>query len=78
MLAYNGSLIYSGARFGVEFPVKSTEVLKSGNSGKNGYFINDLYITANFSWYHHPDFHDNFYVTTGFLIRRTKPNGFLT
>jgi len=43
MLAYNSSLIYSGARLGVEFPVKSTEVLKSGNTGKNGYFVNDIF-----------------------------------
>lgn len=77
-LAYNSSLIYSGARLGVEFPVKTTCVNKFRNSGKKKYFINDLFVTANFSWYHHPDFHDNFYVTTGFLIRRTKPNGFFT
>jgi len=77
-LAYNSSLIYSGARLGVEFPVKTTYVNKFRNSGKKKYFINDLFVTTNFSWYHHPDFHDNFYVTTGFLIRRTKPNGFFT
>lgn len=77
-LAYNSSLIYSGARFGVEFPVKSTEVSKSGNSVKKRDFINDLYITANFSWYHHPQFHDNIYFTSGCILRRTKPNGFFT
>lgn len=77
-LAYNSSLIYSGARFGVEFPVKSTEVSKSGNSVKKRDFINDLYITANFSWYHHPQFHDNIYLTSGCILRRTKSNGFFT
>jgi len=68
-LAYNSSLIYSGIRLGVEFPVKSRE--------KKDY-VNDLFITANLSGYHHPGFHDNLYATTGLLMRKTRPDGFFT
>lgn len=77
-LAYNSSLIYSGARLGVEFPVKTTYVNKFRNSGKKRDFIRDLFVTINLSWYHHPQFHDNIYFTSGCILRRTKPNGFFT
>ena len=35
-------------------------------------------MTANLSWYHHPAFHDNCYLTVGWTMRRTKLNGFVT
>jgi len=77
-LSYNSSLIYPGARFGAEFPIKTTYKAKFKKSGKEKDFVKDRFISANISWYHHPYFHDNLYLTAGWTMRRTKSTGFLT
>jgi hypothetical protein len=76
-LSYNGSLIYPGARFGFEFPVRSIELTKKKSSGEK-IFIKDRFVTAQIGWYHHTSFHDNLYLTTGFTMRRIQPRGFFT
>lgn len=77
-LSYIGSLIYPGARFGVEFPVNTIYISKIRKSGKTKDFSKDRFVTANLSWYHHPAFHDNVYLLAGWTMRRTKSHGFLT
>ena len=77
-LSYNSSLIYGGARAGAEFLLKSDSIHKIRKSGRESHFINDLFIGVNLSWYHHPGFHENIYLTAGPIWRRTKPGGFFT
>jgi hypothetical protein len=77
-VSYNSSLIYPGTRFGVEFPLETIFFTKINRSGKKKDFIRDRFVTSGFSWYHHPEFHDNLYLTGGWTMRRTKSNGFLT
>jgi hypothetical protein len=77
-LSYNSSLIYPGVRAGVEFPVNTIYLTKIKRSGKKSEYVKDRFVTANLSWYHHPEFHDNLYLTMGWTMRRTKSNGFLT
>ena len=74
-ISYNSSLIYPGARLGVEFPVQTSNLTKSKHGDEKN-SVNDWFITGNVSWYHHPAFHDNVYFTAGWLMRRTKPKGF--
>jgi len=76
--SYISSLIYPGARFGVELPVNTIYISKIRKSGKTKDFTKDRFVTANLSWYHHPAFHDNVYLSAGWTMRRTKSNGFLT
>ena len=76
--SYISSLIYPGARLGVEFPVNTIYISKIRKSGKTKDFTKDRFVTANLSWYHHPAFHDNVYLSAGWTMRRTKSNGFLT
>ena len=76
--AYNSSLIYPGARFGVEFPVKTFGSGMLNVSLEKKEKVKESFITANLSWYHHPYFHDNLYLTAGWTIRKTKPTGFFT
>lgn len=78
MLSYNSSVIYPGAKLGIEFPVKTIYLTKINRSGKERDFIKDRFITTNLSWYHHPDFHDNLYFTAGWTMRRTRAKGFFT
>ena len=78
MLSYNSSVIYPGARLGIEFPVKTIYLTKINRSGKERDFVKDRFITTNLSWYHHPAFHDNLYFTAGWTMRRTKAKGFFT
>jgi hypothetical protein len=77
-ISYNSSLIYPGTRFGIEFPVGTISINKISKYGKEKDFIKDRFLTTNLSWYHHPAFHDNVYLTAGFTMRRTKANGFVT
>jgi hypothetical protein len=77
-LSYNSSLIYPGFRLGMELPVKTVYVTKTTKSDKEKKFTKDRFITTNVSWYHHPSFHDNLYLTSGWTMRRTKPKGFFT
>jgi hypothetical protein len=76
--SFNSSLIYPGARLGVEYQIKTIEVTKIKKSGKKKYFDRERFISANLSWYHHPNFQDNFYLTAGWAMRRTQLNGFFT
>jgi hypothetical protein len=76
-LSYNSSLIYPGSRIGVEFPIKTIHITKLKASGVSQDFVKDRFITANISWYHHPKFHDNIYLTSGWTMRRTKSKGFI-
>lgn len=78
VLSYNSSLIYPGARMGVEFPVKTILITKINKSGKEKDFTQDRFVTSNISWYHHPAYHDNLYFTAGWTMRRTKAKGFFT
>ena len=76
--SYISSLIYPGARLGVELPVNTINISKIRKSGKTKDFTKDRFVTGNLSWYHHPAFHDNVYISAGWTMRRTKSNGFLT
>jgi hypothetical protein len=76
-VSYNSSIIYPGARVGIEFPIQTTAVSIHKKSGWVKSFIKEKYITGNISWYHHPNFHDNVYFTAGWTMRRAKPTGFL-
>jgi len=78
MLAYNSSLIYPGARMGIETPIARTYLTKLLKSGDKKEIVNDQFITANLSWYHHPYFHDNIYLTFGWTMRSTRSKGFFT
>ena len=77
-LSYNSSLIYPGVRAGVELPVETIHFVKLRRSGKKKYFVKDRFITVNLGWYHHPEFHDNVYLTGGWTMRRTNAKGFFT
>jgi len=77
-VSYNSSLIYPGARLGLEFPFKTTTVTIIKKQGKEKHFKKAWIITANMGWYHHPSYHDNLYYTVGWTARRTKSTGFLT
>ncbi len=70
-LSYSGSITYPGARCGIEVPMKTVELTK-----KQKVFIKDRLLTAQIGYYHHPSFHDNLYLTAGWTMRRTRPNGF--
>jgi len=77
-LSYNSSLIYPGARIGIESPIARTYLTKSLKSGDKKEYIKDQFITTNIFWYHQPNFHDNIYFTVGWTARKTRSNGVFT
>jgi hypothetical protein len=42
------------------------------------YFTKGRFISGNLNWYHHPDFHDNLYLTAEWVMRRTRFTGFIS
>jgi hypothetical protein len=77
-LAFNGSLIYPGIRSGIEIPVSTADLIISQKSKDPKLMTRDRFITLNAGWYHHPDFHDNLYLTAEWRMRRTSEGGFFS
>lgn len=75
-LAYHNSLIYPGFRLGVDVPRKFINLRKTKKNGKVMSLSKTRYLTGQLSWYYHPRFHTNWYVTAGGLLRRTRSSGF--
>ncbi|MCC7466362.1 MAG: hypothetical protein IT261_08845 [Saprospiraceae bacterium] len=71
---FNGSLIYPGFRGGLEYPYKRIEFTRFRGKKPPRHRIKDRFLTAEFGFYHHPTFHDNYYLLFGYLLRRSKPN----
>jgi hypothetical protein len=75
-LSSNSSVIYPGISAGIEFPVfqirNQVWIVKSVSRS----FYRRRYISGNISWYHHPEFHDNLYLTAEWIMRRTRSGGF--
>jgi len=77
-LALNGSIIYPGIRAGIEFPVTMIDLTISTKSKEPKCVIKERFATGNIGWYHHPDFHDNLYLTAEWRMRRTRSVGFFS
>jgi hypothetical protein len=77
-IAFNSSLIYPGAVIGIEIPIAENYITKLSKTGDKKEFIRSQFTTADLSWYHHPDYHDNVYITFGWTNRRIRAKGFFT
>lgn len=77
-LSYNSSLIYPGMSTGIEYSLNhiNERVLKNQKHGRD--YKKERFISANLNWYHHPDFHDNLYLTAEWVMRRTRFTGFIS
>lgn len=72
-----GSMIYPGVALGMEYPLK-TKYYRNGLDSARMAKIKQRSLTANLSWYHHKNYHDNFIFSTGYLLRRTNRRGWFT
>jgi len=77
-LSYNSSLIYPGISTGIEFPLNNANVQVFENKKLVRCFRKEKLISGNLNWYHHPDFHDNLYLTAEWVMRRTRYTGFIS
>jgi hypothetical protein len=77
-ISFNSSLIYPGTDVGIETPIAENYITKLSKTGDKKEFIRSQFLTANLSWYHHPNFHDNVYITFGWTNRRTRAKGLVT
>jgi hypothetical protein len=77
-LAYLSTLIYPGASIGIEFPLQKLNAGMVEKHKKNRSVYKSRFISGNVNWYHHPDFHDNLYVTAEWVMRRTNSNGLIS
>lgn len=77
-IAYNNSvIIYPGISVGVEFPLQQLSVRIIKNKEHFRDFTKERFISGNLNWYHHPDFHDNLYITAEWVMRRTNYKCFI-
>jgi hypothetical protein len=72
--AYMGSITYPGFKIGLEYPYKVIQLDKTKSWGTKT-ILKERYITLNLGFYHHPTFHDNFYLLAEWQLRRQKSNG---
>lgn len=75
-LAYNSSIIYPGLTTGIEIPVLCMKYMDLIVKPSLKSFYKKRYISGTISWYHHPQFHDNIYLTIEWLLRRIRSDGF--
>jgi pimeloyl-ACP methyl ester carboxylesterase len=77
-ISYNSSLIYPGISVGTEFPFNhiNVQVLKDQRIVRS--FTKGRFISGDINWYHHPEFHDNIYLTVEWVMRRTSYKGFIS
>jgi hypothetical protein len=62
----------------MEFPFNhvNVQVLKDRKIIRS--FVKGRFISGNINWYHHPEFHDNLYLTIEWVMRRTRYKGFIS
>ena len=77
-LAYISTIIYPGVTAGIEFPVNNINKTVFRNQKFVRCISKVRYISFNINWYHHPDFHDNAYLTAEWVMRRTRYTGFIS
>lgn len=78
MIGFNSSVIYPGATTGIELPIAETYITKLLKGGMEKRITRSQFLTADLSWYHHINFHDNLFITFGWTNRRTRKNGLVT
>ena len=75
-VAYNSSLIYPGASAGINYPFREFSLSKESSNGRHYKIYKERMFSLLLGYYHHAGFHDNLYLVPGWLMRRTKSNGF--
>jgi hypothetical protein len=63
---------------GIEYPLKNMNGQILRNHKPVRCVRKGKYISGNLNWYHHPDFHDNLYLTIEWVMRRTRFTGFVS
>jgi len=77
-LSYNSTVIYPGMSAGMEYPLNNMNMQVFRNHKPVRCVRKGKYISGNLNWYHHPDFHDNLYLTVEWVMRRTRFTGFVS
>jgi hypothetical protein len=77
-LSYLSSLIYPGLNIGVGYFVSSKDTYPSKMKNDARILTRDRYVSTSLNWYHHKEFHDNFYLTIEWVKRKTKTSGYIS
>jgi len=73
-VSYMGSVTYPGFKVGYEMPYKQTQVFKERRTGVKT-ITKERSLNVNFGMYHHPTFHDNYFLQAEWNFRRQKSKG---
>jgi len=73
-VSYMGSVTYPGFKVGYEIPYKQAQVSREKRSGE-WTFTKERSLNVNFGMYHHPTFHDNYFLQAEWNLRRQKSKG---
>lgn len=77
-VSYLSTLVYPGFSFGTELVFRSSDVSPKKLKQENKIITGDQLISCDLNFYHHPGFHNNLYLTTKWICRRTRHNGFFS
>jgi hypothetical protein len=77
-ISSNSSLIFPGLSTGVGIPAGNGRFNSIGKRKSVSVYARYRIISVNLSWYHHPDFHDNIYLTSEWIMRRERETGFFS
>ncbi len=75
--AYLGSVVYPGFKIGIERPYKIVQVEKA-KKRRTKVFSKERSLTANLGYYHHTNYHDNFFLLIERQKRRQKASGWFS
>ena len=64
--------------YNLKFSYLSSLIYPGVSAGIEFPVIKGRFISADLNWYHHPDFHDNVYLTAEWEMRRTNKNGIIS
>lgn len=69
-----GALKYPGIRAGIDYPVKN-KVIERKKRNHTKIIFKDRFVTVNYGFYYHPDFHTAHFLHAGYQFRRTVKSG---
>jgi hypothetical protein len=72
------SVIYPGTAAGIEIPALKGKFKVINNTKKDVFSLKERFVSVSLNWYHHPEFHDNLYITSELVMRKINSKGFVS
>jgi hypothetical protein len=75
-ISYTSSMIYPGISAGAGLMIKERDIAGHKRKSRSDTITRRQFAAINLSWYHHPGFHDNLYLTCEWSLRKIRKSGY--